>query len=291
MITSMRTAGSFLFAVVLALVVAGCGDDAGTTATLAPEGETEPTISNESDPETTPTSPEPTFEQPPPLVIRGANGEVALDPFTFCWTAPAGSDEAVGVCADGTPAIPSPTVVPLNGILPLEFPVDEWTFTASVLDGRELEVRHLSGYRHDLFVPEDLTSDDIVVISGSGPEGDVHVSVSVEWDPDTLRVEVYDSCAWGIGVLFGPDLYLLDGDLRGIEHPGSGMWDRSDFPDEWDVTVWNGSPADGDDWVIRDAVAHRLDSMALDVRHAGTDAPIGVFVLDPTPADQRPACG
>jgi hypothetical protein len=124
-----------------------------------------------------------------------------------------------------------------------------------------------------------------ITSEGAAPEPTPTIS------PDAVEVEIVNFCAWGIGFLAENDLYLLDGELAGIEHPGGAMWQRSDFPAEWDVTIWNESPVDGDDWMIRDAVAEPVDATSFDVRHFGTGDPIGVFVLDTTPIDERSLCG
>jgi len=91
------------------------------------------------DPTSTPTAttrPEPTYElanEPSPVVVRLADRDVSLDPWTYCWSGPAGTGGvASGVCSDGSPG----KVFELDDVgtpasVELWFGVDDWEFQAT----------------------------------------------------------------------------------------------------------------------------------------------------------------
>jgi hypothetical protein len=93
-----------------------------------------------------------------------------------------------------------------------------------------------------------------------------------------------------MSVEVGDDLYLPVGDVVGLIPGPSRPWERTDFPAGWEVVIYNASPVDGDDWVLLDAVATRIDTDTIEVGHVDGDT-IAEFIRDTTPRDERPICG
>ncbi len=107
---------------------------------------------------------------------------------------------------------------------------------------------------------------------------------------ETVPVQVWWRCAVGMSVEVGDDLYLPVGDVDGLIPGPSRPWERTDFPGGWEVVIYNASPVDGDDWVLLDAVATRIDTDTIEVGHVDGDT-IAAFIRDTTPQDERPLCG
>lgn len=108
---------------------------------------------------------------------------------------------------------------------------------------------------------------------------------------DTVPIQLWWRCSVGLSVQVGDDIYLAEGAIEGLVPRPAREWVRDDFPDDWEVVIYNDVPVDGDDWVMLDAVAERIDDTTLEVRHVGTDETVGRFVLDATPSDERSMCG
>lgn len=285
-----------LLAAVLTLstLAVACGDqttsvatDPAVTTTSAPTSSTVPE----------PTPLEPTDEhpaEPPAVTFASVDGAIDRRPFTTCWSAPPDDDgETVSFCADGVPEDPSPVPTPIDGSIEFTFPLVGWDFTAAYADsGTTLPVRSLDATTWSLGVPDEHPAGALVIVSGFGPQGDVHVSISLpgDADPSTFTVEVWDRCAAGISVGVGDDLYLLVEGAEGLVDVGR-PWEPADFPRDWDVDIYNASPADGDDFAIRGLEASFVDDVTLSVVHPGSGAFVGTFVLDTTPVDERFLCG
>lgn len=139
--------------------------------------------------------PEPTYtwtNQPPPVVLRLADRDIELDPWTYCWSGPAdGTGVSAGMCADGMPGEPDslPRVTDAPSI-DLWFGVEGWTMEATLkpLDQGEC-THHFSTtatatgdhtFRLDPMGPAGRYQVDLFVhgggTSGSGPGGDVATS-------------------------------------------------------------------------------------------------------------------
>lgn len=298
------TAGTILIA--LTLAACGASDDAEPIAT----DPTIPTPVSTVAPSTTRAPEEPADDwptDPPPVSFESATGAVEVDAFTVCWSEPEPEDpseEYESWCADGAPEVDtSPVIVPVDGAVVFRFPVDGWRFSAGYLDtGGSLAVSQIDDTTWSLTAPAKSTAD-LVVVSGLGPQGDVHVAIALpETDtassvpPDdlvgeTFAVDIVDRCADGVSVGIGDELFLLTGDLAGVAEPQGRAWERGDFPDGWEVEVLNDKPVDGDDWVIRGAEAVRIDVATIEVVDPATGDLIGVFELDDRSPTERFFCG
>jgi hypothetical protein len=157
------------------LLAGACGDastdDAAATVPGVPT--TVPDIA--PDAEAWPTS-------PPPVVFEPAGGPVTRAPFTVCWSEPVPDDpneEYESYCADGMPEDDPPVVEPIDGRVWFTFPVADWEFSASYLDaGGAVEVEQIDATVWELVVPDDAPGGRVMV-SGFGPQGDVHVAVAL----------------------------------------------------------------------------------------------------------------
>lgn len=299
------TAGTLL----LALTLAACGasDDADPVASPSSPTVAAPTTTEAPAP-TTPTSELGNWPTEPPPVVFESNGElVEVDAFTVCWTEPPVDDpdeETESWCADGMPEpATSPVVMPAGGEIRFTFDVTGWRFSAAYLDSAgQLAVTQIDDTTWSLAAPT-KTSDDLVVVSGFGPQGDVHVGIALpESEPrssvpaeeligETFDVDIVDRCADGISVGIGDELFLIEGELTGITEPAGREWLRTDFPDDWEVEVLNDKPVDGDGWVIRGAEALRVDEVTIEVSDPATGEPIGTFLLDQRSPAERFFCG
>ncbi len=282
-------------AVALLIVLAACGsDENGTGADPAPA----PTPTGSAPPTTTEPAPTTWPSDPPPIVFATPDGPIEEAPFTVCWSAPPPDDpnavSEAGYCADGMPENP-PTVEPIDGAVRFSFEVVGWEFRASWLtSGGSLDVEPIDATSWSLIVPEVVT--DIVMVSGFGPQGDVHAAIRLPSDRTPVSearfpVEVVDRCADGVSVVVEGSLYLLFEELDTVPPDAGYPWEESDFPDHWNVEILNAAPVDGDNFVIFDAEARPINDTTVEVRDAASGDPIGTFVLDETPVDQRVFCG
>ena len=169
-----------LLAVLLALstIAVACGDDTTSVAT-------DPTVTTTSvsTSSTAPTPAEPTDDhpaEPPAVTFASVDGPIDRRPFTTCWSAPSDdAGETVSFCADGVPEDPSPVPIPVDGSIEFAFPLAGWDFTAAYADaGTDLAVRSVDATTWALEIPADHPAGALVIVSGFGPQGDVHVSIS-----------------------------------------------------------------------------------------------------------------
>lgn len=297
----------FTAAVVVALTLTACGD-AGTEPLAAPPPDVSTDPTTTSIPPSTTTAPPADGQldddwpaQPPAVVFESATGPIERPPFTVCWSQRPPDDpeeEYESWCADGAPDDPSPLVVPVNGQIPFSFPIDGWRFDAHLeAPASEVRVEAVDDQRWVIMVP-DQVSNEMLIVSGFGPQGDVHVSIQLPVASDDATpggdaepVTVRDHCGFGLGVIIGDDWFVLDGPLAGVAPDAGYPWERSDFPDDWDVEILNEQPVDGDGFVLTGVEAIRVDDATLDVRTTETQEPIGRFVLDTTPMNERLLCG
>jgi len=109
-----------------ALLVASCGggsitvDDAGGTG--RPDVTATGTVVATST--SVPTSTD--GNRPPDLRVTGGDRELVLSPFSYCWSA-----GGTGVCADGLPPDPLPSLSLVDSALSVSLPID-WTLQATV---------------------------------------------------------------------------------------------------------------------------------------------------------------
>lgn len=179
-------------AVVTALGAGACGDDdgsvggnAGITASTSEPADASVVPPRSSGHETGPTTSPPTSHWPvaPPPVVFGPDA-VRRTPFTVCWSEPQPADpneEYESYCADGAPEADPPIVEPVGGRIAFTFPLDDWEFSASYLGGSPVTVEPTGGTMWELVVPAD-SPGGTVIVSGFGPQGDVHVAISLPGD-------------------------------------------------------------------------------------------------------------
>ena len=141
---------------------AGSTDPAPPTTLLSPS-----TTSVPEEPE-----PNPPFETAPAVVVRNGEVELALDPWTACWTV---------ACYDGAPPHEPPDIGAGDEVV-IEFPAEGWTFQATTRPAaddcgrRQTEdLMPVDSTRHRL-TPIGPAGDHIVDVFGRGPEGDVIVT-------------------------------------------------------------------------------------------------------------------
>ena len=265
---------SIAFAAALTLVACGASDGAGGAAPLATPAT--PTT-------TEPTEPLGSADEPPDVVVVGADGPMNVDIVTYCWTIVEGGEE-VGICADGELVEPLPDVGVLDGELQFGFDLAGWTFVASLADDvmltneTRLAVTPLDATTWTVDLSP-LDGSGIVTLFGRGPEGDVFTAVratseggesSAPGAGAVTVVEVVDRCADGVSVLIDDRLYLLDGELRNVTVPNGRAWETGDFPEYWSVEIYNAKPVDGDGWAIFDALATTVDERTIEVADGET---------------------
>lgn len=122
---------------------------------------------------------DPTSPSPPKIVLRRGDTDLALLPFTYCWTA---VDADVGICADGeSPA--KPDVLGGSGVIELYFPVDGFDFESRFWDGSYTTERPGPSLTKvadhwELDAPEELPA--IIEIFGFDDNNDVIVAFRVD---------------------------------------------------------------------------------------------------------------
>ena len=178
-----------LLACATILAAGACGDSDGsvggnagvTASTSEPAGSTVVGAGEGTIPTTSPTS-SVWPATPPPVVFEP--GTVKRNPFTVCWSEPEPVDpneEYESYCADGAPEASPPIIEPVEGRIAFTFPVDGWDFSANYLGGRAITVEQVGDTSWELIVPAD-SPGGTVIVSGFGPQGGVHVAISLPGD-------------------------------------------------------------------------------------------------------------
>ncbi|MCD4525853.1 hypothetical protein [Nocardioides sp. cx-173] len=109
--------------------------------------------------------------QAPPVVLQLDGREVRLEPWTSCYTAPAGPDgTAQGMCSDGF-AQPPFEDVGERSTVPFAFPLKGWEFEATFSPSGEAECERT------FTVPVERTGTYTFAIPSAGPPGDYEVEV------------------------------------------------------------------------------------------------------------------
>ena len=200
MVTVRRTLSMPLLAAMLLLSACGSGE----TTTEAGSGTTDSGESSDSNGDEQPTE-VPDLDQPPDLVVTAGDAEVTLQPFSYCWSGP-----GEGVCADGTPADPLPTVAAEDSV-GFTYPLAGWTFTASPLSGGAceagagwLEPRADGGWNVIATGPAGTRE---LMLFGRGPQGDAAYGLAVTVDDVSGLAEPEGAPTGGIELdrLFDPD--------------------------------------------------------------------------------------
>ena len=167
--------------IVLCIVfgLAACGNDEIDASLVDPD----PTSSTQ--PESPDSSVDATDDEayvkssePPALVLSRGGETVSLDAWTYCWTPSNGDD---GICADGAPPEPLPTLAG-DGPITLEFPID-FDFLATIYDNNyDAEVEKVAVVATDdgWEITPEVTDPAVLEILGKGADGDdVIVSVAI----------------------------------------------------------------------------------------------------------------
>jgi len=117
--------------VAVALMFAACGGDTGPVGGSSSGEAIEESMGTSAPPTTLSGSPS-GLERPPDLRVRADGIELLLSPYSYCWFV-----EGQGVCADGVPQEPLPTLtLDDSSELSVWFPLD-WQLWATLLAGGE----------------------------------------------------------------------------------------------------------------------------------------------------------
>lgn len=175
----MRQLHLLFLATVLVILSAAC---AGTPAV----DEARPAPPDPADAPDETDAPEVLLREPPPVEILDVERPLTLMPFTYCWTVSLpNSNEQEGICADGAWPEPIPSAGAVDGPITVRFPVDGWRFVAFVgnKDGSVQDPVDIEDFGDGTFSIGAVgnPSGPIVQLSGTGPQGDVHVVFAVEW--------------------------------------------------------------------------------------------------------------
>ncbi|NNF65107.1 MAG: hypothetical protein HKN07_12740 [Acidimicrobiia bacterium] len=165
----MRIRASIL---ILGLIAASCAapssDRVGNTDQPSPTTSPSPTTTIEPREQ----EPNPSFEPAPAVLVSNGDVELALDPWTACWTVS---------CYDGAPP-DEPRDIGVGDELIIEFPAEGWTFQATARTGpgdcgrRQTEdLAPIDSTRHRL-TPIGPAGQHIIEVFGHGPGGDVIVT-------------------------------------------------------------------------------------------------------------------
>ena len=90
-------------------------------------------------------------------------------------------------------------------------------------------------------------------------------------------------------IYLGDDVFIAERPIA--SKPNDRLWERTDFPAEWDVEILNEAPQDGSDWIIRNVHATRVDDDTLEVVEPTTGDFVGRFLRDERPPEERPQAG
>lgn len=109
---------------------------------------------------------------PPPLRASSGSVSLAFEPYTSCWSSGSG-----GMCYDGIPVHPLPSLGATWGPIDLSFARDRWHFQVSVVDDdgdRERLRLRPTGPREWRLVTRSLPGGHYSAdVFGRGPQGDV----------------------------------------------------------------------------------------------------------------------
>jgi hypothetical protein len=145
--------------------------DPGNSASPGPV----PTTSSTNDGEPGSAAPEPTYtwsDEPSPVVLRLADGDVELQPWTYCWSGPPRADgSSSGVCVDGAPRKTSELdQVGRVGSVDFWFGMPGWDFEATFSElGVDCPRRHT--------VEASATGDHTFRLDPAGPAGRYQVDL------------------------------------------------------------------------------------------------------------------
>lgn len=103
---------------------------------------------------------------------------------------------------------------------------------------------------------------------------------------ETVPFEVWNWC-YPVIELGNGDWYLHD-TFDFLTGDGT---HREDFPEDWDVWVFNAGGSDGPDWVVFGVDITRVDERTLAATEQQTGEHVTNFVLDTTPPEDRLFCG
>jgi hypothetical protein len=109
---------------------------------------------------------------PPPVRLSNGWADLVVRPFTSCW-----SDDDSGMCYDGRPPHPAPSLGETTGPVTLAFPRNRWHFSVSVVDsnGHRSDIRlvRISAQQWRLVVKPLAADHYRASVFGRGPQGDV----------------------------------------------------------------------------------------------------------------------
>jgi hypothetical protein len=118
------------------------------------------------------------FHGPPNVRLSTDSVSLSLHPYTACW-----SNDHQGVCYDGIPPRPLPSLGGTYSAVTLAFPRDGWHFrvTATDAQGAQSKVRLIPGDPHEWRLALSARPDGRYTLDvfGRGPQGDVAVAAAV----------------------------------------------------------------------------------------------------------------
>jgi hypothetical protein len=140
----------------LVLALTACGQESGPTSEAAGDEGASRTV------------PDPDRAGPPALTLLRPEGDVDLEPYTWCFP----DDSGAAGCADGArPADPPTTSA--AGSVSFTFPLDGWSFTASFREPGER-----TGCERTWQTPVRSEGDGTYVVPALGPVGHWEVDIS-----------------------------------------------------------------------------------------------------------------
>ena len=111
-------------------------------------------------------------QMPPPIRLSSGSVALAIVPFSACWSTP-----TAGMCYDGRPPRPLPSMGGMTGPLTLAFARDNWRFSVSVLEDQQHSTTldlHRTGPRQWRLATRALPDGRYrAQVFGQGPQGDV----------------------------------------------------------------------------------------------------------------------
>jgi hypothetical protein len=120
----------------------------------------------------------PAFHGPPDVRLGTESISLSLHPYTSCWSSDHG-----GVCYDGIPPKPLPSLGGVTEQVQLAFPRDGWHFrvTATDAQGQQSRVRLIPSGSHEwrLALASRPAGRYALDIFGRGPQGDVAVAAAL----------------------------------------------------------------------------------------------------------------
>lgn len=175
-----------LVAVGAAVVLVGCtgtssssDDGAARTSSIPDDGAGRTSAPDDDAGQQPPTKQVLDLDYPPNVAVSDGGQNLRLTPYTVCW-----SNSTGGMCSDGSPPNPLPTLGRVSSPILLRFPASGWKFSASQrqvgADAKRLrmQVRAVDDTTWELGSNGPPGRYDVKLF-GRGPQGDVSVAFTM----------------------------------------------------------------------------------------------------------------